>query len=585
MESKLVASQFAAAESPSLSGAVIFNLKARAHQARRTIANVGTVRRYRTDDRLRAAPIIAESRSPLFSAVSVAEAPLVAGKVHNLRLAIAKINGIEIPAGAVFSFWSQIGKPTARRGFVNGRELREGCIIPAIGGGLCQLSNALYQCALASGSQILERHAHSAVVPGSLAELGGDATVFWNYVDLRFAAAVPLRIEATLAAEDLVVAFKGTPQHQFVNIQTGLSRTVAPAPSSCATCGKISCFRNAGAMRGSAGTCRTAFLVDECWPEYKAYVSRKRKSGDVIGLPLDSHLGRTNRYGWDTREFGAVRSATLATLSRSLALRTAGEGIGVRQELSLKHDQRLARSLAASLTFDVSHVVVSQNLLPFLWRKGHLGGRTFDVLMTRLPMSVLHERLDRISELHPDSTTARQFRAEPWLVQAEAEALQSATNIITPNSDIAEFFPERAIKLPWTVPRTRATPTGRGILFPASALARKGAYEVREAVAALGIALIVAGPPLERRDFWDGVKTLNPREDVLDGIGLVVLPAYVEDKPRLLLQAVARRIPVVVSRECGLAGIDGVDVLGQIGAASLIQAITRHISDPRFAEH
>ena len=47
------------------------------------------------------------------------------------------------------------------RGFATGRMLREGCPIPAIGGGLGQLSNALYEVALASGCRILERHAHS----------------------------------------------------------------------------------------------------------------------------------------------------------------------------------------------------------------------------------------------------------------------------------------------------------------------------------------------------------------------------------------------------------------------------------------
>ena len=66
-----------------------------------------------------------------------------------------------------------------------GRELREGCLVPSIGGGLCQLSNALYDAALRAGLQVVERHRHTQVVPGSLAESDRDATVFWNYRDLR----------------------------------------------------------------------------------------------------------------------------------------------------------------------------------------------------------------------------------------------------------------------------------------------------------------------------------------------------------------------------------------------------------------
>ena len=96
-----------------------------------------------------------------------------------------------VPAGETFSFWKQVGRATRRRGFVAGRELREGCLVANIGGGLCQLSNALYEAALAAGFEIVERHAHSRRVPGSRAALQRDATVFWNYVDLRFRARAP----------------------------------------------------------------------------------------------------------------------------------------------------------------------------------------------------------------------------------------------------------------------------------------------------------------------------------------------------------------------------------------------------------
>jgi vancomycin resistance protein YoaR len=58
------------------------------------------------------------------------------------------IDGVVVPAGGVFSFWAQVGRPVARRGFAPGRELREGCLVPSVGGGLCRLSNALYQAAL-----------------------------------------------------------------------------------------------------------------------------------------------------------------------------------------------------------------------------------------------------------------------------------------------------------------------------------------------------------------------------------------------------------------------------------------------------
>ena len=99
-------------------------------------------------------------------------------------MAVQAIDGVEVPAGEVFSFWRQIGRTTKARGFVNGRELREGCLIKSVGGGLCQLSNGLYEAALDAGLEIVERHAHSRVVPGSRAARERDATVFLSLIHI-----------------------------------------------------------------------------------------------------------------------------------------------------------------------------------------------------------------------------------------------------------------------------------------------------------------------------------------------------------------------------------------------------------------
>jgi len=60
---------------------------------------------------------------------------------------------------------------------VPGRQLREGCLFPAIGGGLCQLSNALYDVSLQAECEIVERHPHSRIVPGSAAARDRDAAI------------------------------------------------------------------------------------------------------------------------------------------------------------------------------------------------------------------------------------------------------------------------------------------------------------------------------------------------------------------------------------------------------------------------
>ena len=236
------------------------------------------------------------------------------------------------------------------------------------------------------------------------------------------------------------------------------------------------------------------------------------------------------------------------------------------------------QELGSSLTFDVTHVVVSQNLLPFLWRDGQLGGRTFDVLMTRLPMAVLQRTLDLAHGRHPASTTLSDFRAPDWIIEAENEALSNARSIITPHSQVAKLFPDKAVVLRWQMPPVQRKPLkGNRILFPASALGRKGAYEIREVARMLDLELLVMGSELEGTGFWGGLRVARAGENWLDGVGLVVLPAYVEDKPRRLLQAIACGVPVIASEACGLEGVEGVTTIPDIEALSLGEAMRTQI--------
>jgi hypothetical protein len=101
------------------------------------------------------------------------------------------------------------------------------------------------------------------------------------------------------------------------------------------------------------------------------------------------------------------------------------------------------------------------------------------------------------------------------------------------------------------------------VLFPASALGRKGAYEVRAACRALGLPVRVMGQASEGAGFWSDVDASPAdRRDPWAGITCVVLPAFVEHRPRLLLQALARGLPVLCSEECGLpADTPGVQLI------------------------
>ncbi len=191
---------------PEAVDAVIFAAKSGVLKARRGLIDCldGRVRRRRAGVAATGA-VLSEVESALYTESDANERALQLGKVQNLRVGAKAFDGVHLRAAEVLSFWAQVGRPTRAKGFVEGRELRQGCLIPTLAGGLCQLSNSLYQAAKQAGCEIIERHGHTAPIPNSPFPPGEDATVFWNYVDLRFRARRPVVLRVRLTGESLIV--------------------------------------------------------------------------------------------------------------------------------------------------------------------------------------------------------------------------------------------------------------------------------------------------------------------------------------------------------------------------------------------
>jgi hypothetical protein len=558
--------------------ALAFHAKAAVFRTRRFLQDRarGTPPRFTHGHAVSQRSVVATVRGPLYASGNAAEFALQAGKVQNLRVATQALHALEIPSGSVFSFWKNVGRTTRQRGYVEGRELREGCVIPSVGGGLCQLSNALYDCALQAGLEIVERHAHSRRLPGSSAEVGRDATVFWNYVDLRLRADFPWRIHATLSQDELIVQLLGRPSSSS---RSGVRTTRPPeaelrtAAESCESCGMISCFRHPSAADLPQNAI-TAWVVDAFQPEHATHVETQRGAADHLFLPLNSRRWRIGPYRWPNSGFARVHEAPWTVLHRSrVSRRLAAQG-AARQRALLRMDEQLAAAFARRLPAVATHLVVSQNLLPWLWQRGALGGRTFDVLMTRLPMAELERVLDAAAAAHPKSPTLADFRAPSALAVAETEALAAARQWITPHTGIAMLARDRAVRLPWMIPTPRTVRRGTKLIFPASTLGRKGAWELREALRELQLPISLGGPVLEASDFWDGIETTpTTGVDWLEDAAAVVLPAWVEHQPRRLLQAVAAGVPVIASAACGLEGMTGVTTIPTGDADALREAI------------
>ena len=521
-------------------------------------------------------PFIAESRTPLWSDPTPAEQRHQLGKVQNLRRAARALHGTTIPPGAIFSFWRQLGPPTRHRGFVEGRMLQQGCMVGAIGGGLCQLSNAIYDVALQAGCTILERHAHSRLVPGSAAAAGRDATVAWNYVDLRFSSPNLLHLAIHLTQTDLLVRLHGPSALPAAAIHTQSLEARAQADS-CATCDQLDCLLHESGTTVPMG--QNALLIDEAWPEFITHAATHLPA--ALGLPLRGRLASASRNAWPTANFAPVLTAPAAALTRSLAVRLARTPPS-RRHAELAGTDRLAIRLAALLGPTITQACVAQSYLPALWRDGHLAARRFSVLLTRLPLHLLHARLDEAARNHPGHASLTDFRAPPELVEWERQALEAAESVITPHAEIAAFFPARSIHLPWRLPEigpvVTATRPHNRIAFPGPTLARKGAYELREAARTLDLEIMLLGRDLEGPEFWQGVRTTRPGPGGpatwLNQVDAVVQPAVVEDRPRHLLAAQAAGLPILATTACGLQG-SGITFVPALNAGVLIQALSR----------
>lgn len=103
---------------------------------------------------------------------------------HNIRQAAARINGVVLLPGDVFSYNQTVGPRTLREGFRKAPVIVKGELVPGDGGGVCQVSSTLYMAVLQAGLQILQRSKHA--FPIGYAPAGLDATVVYGVLDLRF---------------------------------------------------------------------------------------------------------------------------------------------------------------------------------------------------------------------------------------------------------------------------------------------------------------------------------------------------------------------------------------------------------------
>ena len=97
------------------------------------------------------------------------------GRVKNIVKGAGLIDGYAIAPGESFDINKVLGPRNETNGWFVAPGIVKGKYEPEYGGGICQVSTTLYNAALLSGMEIVERHHHSW--PMSYAPMGQDATI------------------------------------------------------------------------------------------------------------------------------------------------------------------------------------------------------------------------------------------------------------------------------------------------------------------------------------------------------------------------------------------------------------------------
>lgn len=134
----------------------------------------------------------------------------------NLRLICEELNGHVIQPGEEFSFNDVVGERSPERGYKPATVFSGDHIAKDYGGGACQTSSTLYNCALLADLEITDRRCHGAIV--TYLPLGLDATVNWaTNTDFKFrnSSHFPIQIEAKMEDGYVKMKILGTDEKDY----------------------------------------------------------------------------------------------------------------------------------------------------------------------------------------------------------------------------------------------------------------------------------------------------------------------------------------------------------------------------------
>ena len=151
-------------------------------------------------------------------------------RTTNLIIACQKLNGKVIMPGETFSYNETLGPRTYAAGYRNGKIYENGQVVDGLGGGICQISSTLYNAALMSDMEIVERRNHQFVT--SYVNAGRDATVVYGSTDFRFknTRTYPVRLIASAKGGVATVSVYGIKEADREYTYSFKTETVSTIP-------------------------------------------------------------------------------------------------------------------------------------------------------------------------------------------------------------------------------------------------------------------------------------------------------------------------------------------------------------------
>ena len=151
------------------------------------------------------------------------------GEEYNVKLAAKNIKGIVIKPGEVFSQNKAIGPYNEKNGYKEGATYVGGKIVMDTGGGVCKIATTLYNLAVLSNLEIVERYNHS--MPVNYVPYGQDATVAYGIKDFKFKNTTDgnILIWSQLIGNRLYMAFYGTQHSPEVTWNHEITDLVEPS--------------------------------------------------------------------------------------------------------------------------------------------------------------------------------------------------------------------------------------------------------------------------------------------------------------------------------------------------------------------